>query len=533
MDGRRLFVLIVAASLLLASMLIFAQLAGAQPALAAGGTSPLIAAGFSPELEANPRTPIELAGGPGPVRPPNVPYPAPLLQETSSLTVTKSAEPSPVDAEGVLTYTIVVTNGDIADVTGAMITDTLDNNVSFALASEGGTHDSGVVTWDVGVIPMGQTITRTLWVTVSHVPDGTILNNTVTVTSTGGISDTDTITTPVTTAADLTVTKSDSPDPVLVGTPLEYNLTVTNAGPNLATNVVLVDRLPSGVIFQSSTPGAPTCSHASGVVTCNLGELPDQDSTSVTIIVEPTVWGTIVNRAEVKADEPDPDPADNNTSEATKVNPRTADLEISKSDSADPVVAGTSFTYGLTITNHGPFDAFGVTVSDSLPAELTFDASGSSPECSTTGQEVTCLIGDLPVDETVNLTIGVSVDSSLPADTVLTNTAAVSGDEVDPNQVNDIATEDTLILRRFRAYLPMIVRPVFTELSVFNENTGGNVTFTVLGTGVSCSVPNNATRFCGSFPAGTYDVKVTSACGDGVFPKTYAGGPVTTRVYCN
>ena len=55
-------------------------------------------------------------------------------------------------------------------------------------------------------------------------------------------------------SADLSLTKSDSPDPVQAGELLTYSLGVHNAGPQSATGVVLTDTLPGGVTFDSATP---------------------------------------------------------------------------------------------------------------------------------------------------------------------------------------------------------------------------------------------------------------------------------------
>jgi hypothetical protein len=77
-----------------------------------------------------------------------------------------------------------------------------------------------------------------------------------------------------------------------------------------------------------------------------------------------------------------------------------------------------------------------------------------------------------------------------------------------------------------------MLKPLPTQLSVHNDNTGGNVTVTVQGTGVSCMVPNNTTLVCGSFPPGTYNVQVISPCGTAIVPKFYDSGPQTTRVFC-
>jgi uncharacterized repeat protein (TIGR01451 family) len=48
-------------------------------------------------------------------------------------------------------------------------------------------------------------------------------------------------------SADLTITKSDNPDPVQVGDNLTYTITVSNAGPDTAEEVIVTDTLPAGV----------------------------------------------------------------------------------------------------------------------------------------------------------------------------------------------------------------------------------------------------------------------------------------------
>lgn len=119
--------------------------------------------------------------------------------------------------------------------------------------------------------------------------------------------------------ADLSVTKTDSLDPVIIGENLSYTVTVTNNGPADATNVTLTDTLPAGVIFISATPSQGSCSEAGGVVTCNLGTLVNGDITTVDIEVAPTAPGTITNTATVTATEADPNPDNNTDTESTTV----------------------------------------------------------------------------------------------------------------------------------------------------------------------------------------------------------------------
>jgi len=99
------------------------------------------------------------------------------------------------------------------------------------------------------------------------------------------------------TPPDLSVTKTDSPDPVNVGDNLTYVINVTNNEAD-SVNVTLVDTLPSKVSFVS----APGCTHdgsaLGGVVTCDLGSLAGGASTSVTIIVNvpiATPAGTVLS----------------------------------------------------------------------------------------------------------------------------------------------------------------------------------------------------------------------------------------------
>ena len=97
-------------------------------------------------------------------------------------------------------------------------------------------------------------------------------------------------------AADLAVTKTDSPDPVAVGQQLTYTVGVSNAGPSSATGITLTDTLPAGVTFNSATPTQGSCSQASGTVTCSLGTLANAASASVSIKVTPQAEGSITNR---------------------------------------------------------------------------------------------------------------------------------------------------------------------------------------------------------------------------------------------
>ncbi len=120
-------------------------------------------------------------------------------------------------------------------------------------------------------------------------------------------------------AADLSVTKSDSPDPVSRGAELTYSVVVTNNGPGSATAVQLTDTLPADVRFVSVASTAGSCAQSDSVVACDLGTLSNGASVTVTIIVTPKKVGTLTNIAHVSSIASDPNEANNTATEQTVV----------------------------------------------------------------------------------------------------------------------------------------------------------------------------------------------------------------------
>lgn len=86
----------------------------------------------------------------------------------------------------------------------------------------------------------------------------------------------------------LAVLKSSSVLTATAGTPFNYTITVRNKGTVAASNVVATDTLPAGVTFNAATAtGGGTCTHLTGVVTCNWPSLAAGASATVTITVTP------------------------------------------------------------------------------------------------------------------------------------------------------------------------------------------------------------------------------------------------------
>ena len=117
---------------------------------------------------------------------------------------------------------------------------------------------------------------------------------------------------------DLSIAKTDSPDPVIAGKQLTYAIMVTNNSDVTATGVMVVDSLPGGVTVESTSPG---CTDSGDTVTCDVGEIEPQATADLTVVVtvEPETAGPLSNTATVEGSQFDPDLGNNSATAETTV----------------------------------------------------------------------------------------------------------------------------------------------------------------------------------------------------------------------
>ena len=428
--------------------------------------------------------------------------------------------PDPVVAGGTLTYTLTVANAGPSDAIGVQVNDTLPPGVTFVAAPGCTFSGPSSVACPIGALASGATAVRTVTVTVDpSALDGSLLTNTAFV---DGIYNDPNLgnnfalaSTNVARVADLQLTKTESVDPVVAGQQLTYTLAVHNNGPSNASGVVITDALPPLVTFSSASPG---CTETTGVVTCNVGVIAAGATASASITVDvpaATPAGTVIaNHADATGTELDPNPADNGADATTTV-ARLADVWITKSAGPDPVDAGSALTYHLTATNNGPSNAAAVSITDVLPPGTTFVSASTG--CTETAGTVQCDFGEVAFQATVDATVTVIVDPSVPDGSVLTNTATAQSDDPDPQPANNTATATTDV--------DAVADLALTKTATPDPAVGGqNVTYTLT---VTNQGPSDAlaVAVADTLPAGTTLVSIA--------PEQGSCSPAAGTITCN
>jgi uncharacterized repeat protein (TIGR01451 family) len=452
-----------------------------------------------------------------------------------------SADPIPVGSN--LTYSISVTNFGPSTATSVTVSDPLPAGVTFvsAVTSQGGASESGgIVTANLGSVTNGGVATVTLVVTPTAA--GTITNTTsVTASETDPVPANNSAgaTTTVSPVANLSVSKTDSADPILVGSNLTYTIIVTNLGPSTATSVTVSDPLPAGVTFVTNTTSQGTASEAGGVVTATLGTLTNGGVATLSVVVTPTAAGAITNTTSVTSSETDPVPANNSAAATTTVNP-VADLTLSKADSADPILIGSNVTYSITVTNLGPSTATSVTVSDPLPAGVSFvSAASSQGSVSQAAGTVTANLGSLTNGGIATVTVVVTPTAA----GTITNTASVTSSVSDTVTANDAAkaittvnpVADVTLTKNASTSTVFVSGSVTYTMTVTNRGPSTATAVTVtdpLPAGLSF-VSANASQGSSSFAAGTVTFNVGAITNGGTAVLTLQVSPTATGAITN
>ncbi len=197
------------------------------------------------------------------------------------LLVDKSADESPISAGDVASFTITVTNDGLGAAYLVELDDELPNggiewHVDRAGCSITGEGDAQELHCDFGTLAAGADASVKVWGettkdncgTITNPASATASNEPAALTPNNDSADV------IVNCAEITLTKTADPNPVLAGQPIGFTIEVSNNKDGTARNVTITDVLPASPgLSWTISPAVEGCSISSGVLTCNLGDL--------------------------------------------------------------------------------------------------------------------------------------------------------------------------------------------------------------------------------------------------------------------
>jgi uncharacterized repeat protein (TIGR01451 family) len=378
------------------------------------------------------------------------------LTPEADLELVKSDAPDPVAPGGTLLYTIQLTNLGPSASSGMTLTDALPPEVSFVSSTPGPptcTETGGTLTCSLPGLAPSASQSVTIQVGVDAGTSGAI-GNTATVTGdeTDPVSGNDSDTEPTTVEgnADLSVSKTDGQTTAVPGQAITYTIVATNLGPDPVSGATVADVLPASLTGASWTcvasPGSTCTASGSGNINDTVGMPVSGTATyTVTASIDPAATGTLDNTATVSVPVgfTDPDPSNDSAADTDTLTPE-ADLALLMSDAPDPVAPGGTLLYTIHLNNLGPSVSTGMTLTDTLPPEVSFvTATPGAPTCTETGGTLTCNLPGLAPGASQSVTILVTANIGTLG--MINNTASVVGNETDPVSGNDSDSEPSTV----------------------------------------------------------------------------------------
>ncbi len=375
------------------------------------------------------------------------------VTQSADLSIVKIDSADPVIPGQAFTYTLTVTNIGPSDASTVQVLDTVPAQftVTNVTSPSGACGQVGnAVTCTRPTLAAAASWVITVSVTANlAAPAGTYTNTaTVSAATPDPVAGNDSASqdTSIIPSADLSIVKTGSADPISPGDVLDYTIVVTNNGPSDADNLTVSDSIPAPGSFgvTAMVASAGSCVRVNNDVTCTVASLASGATWTITIsvLLDPlTPGGLYTNTADVSSTTFDPNAANDTDSESTTVLPA-ADMVITKDDGVASVVAGTSTTYTITLTNDGPSaELAGVVVSDPIPAGTT--GSTLDPDCAVAAGTFTCTTSSTIAPfgvVTYHLTLDVPPDYA-PA--TLVNTATITSTPIAETDPSDNADTDT------------------------------------------------------------------------------------------
>ena len=438
-------------------------------------------------------------------------------------------------AGGELTYQVRVFNGGPSEATGVTATTTLPSGVTLSATSTSRGTCTGTTTiaCDLGRVPVSSDEWVRVTVSIATSTTGTLA---FTAEASSDVVDpyldnnSRTTTVPVVQPrADLEVVVHDRTAGVYAGGRATYNFGVYNDGPAAATDASLEVTLPSGVtLAEIGSEGDLSAKDCTGTttLTCSFGTVDAGwgDGLWLGVGVGATTTDPMAITLSFTSAVTDPDTTNNTTTATTRVlqeGEQAVDLRV-WIGGARTAAAGRDLTYQMWVRNDGPSDATGVTVTTTLPSNVTLSTTSTGQGTCSGTTTITCDLGAIDAHNGVNAWIDVTIDSNATGTLEMTASVTSTVEELDSS--NNSASRSTEIVNasELRANLDVSVNVWDTAYA------GGELTYQVRvfnggpseATGVTATttLPSGVTLSATSTSRGTCTGTTTIACDLGRVP---------------
>lgn len=373
---------------------------------------------------------------------------APCTPPTPNLVLTSGESADPIATNQTVTYTFNSSN------TGSSVSDAA-LTVEFTGSTTSIVPDAGCTMADVDTMTcaLGALTSTVVSKTAVVTPNGTgTLTADGTLSATGATSATSGQSTTVTAPdpAALSVTITDSPDPVTTNSAVQYTVTLTNTGDLDATDVSVVLTFAGSAypLAYSSVSGTGGCANVgvNNPLTCSYATLAGGASVNIVLSVTPTVDGSITLDAAATAD----GALTANDSETTTVNlaSPTSDVSVSITEASASVSSDQTVDITFTVSNAvGVGTANNVVLAGSFTGAITsytFQSGGAACTAST-ATTFTCNYASIAAGASQAVVVRVNPEVNVAGESqVLTSNATVSADAVETGG-NNTDNETTTI----------------------------------------------------------------------------------------
>ena len=291
-----------------------------------------------------------------------------IVHPACDLEIEKTVDEMEPNYGDIVEWTIVVRNNGPDDAHEVVVYDLFTNDLIYIEDDSDGEYDPQTGKWDVGFLEAYDEVSLTIY---SKVNKTGVLTNVANVTGREYDYDLtnnhDNESIEVEPSADVSIIKSVNNTNPNYYELIKWTVIVSNNGPDNATDVEIMEKIPDGLILLDSSVTKGIYDGESWVMDC----LEKDETQTLELICKVNKTGNITNIVNVTAEEYDPNETNNEANSSIDV-PPAVDIEVIQNVNNSYPRFGEEIIWMISVKNNGPDNATKVELTDVLSASLIF-----------------------------------------------------------------------------------------------------------------------------------------------------------------